>query len=167
MGTGSAGRRTVLWRAIAVLALAGIVGGILAAGPSGAATFAKKKKVFTKKQSDARFLNLGEGVSSTVTYVRSAPVEIEPTGAQEERVEAVCPAGTRVIGGGGYTEVVDMYLEASYPSRGTSVDETGTQGWTVRAINYGIEPGDLTAYATCISAGPNAGNLVTGADPGR
>ena len=65
MGRSDGLRTTGLVRAVAVLALAGLVGGMLAAGPAGAAKFLTKKKAlklfYTKQAADARFLDNAEG----------------------------------------------------------------------------------------------------------
>jgi hypothetical protein len=165
------GRRTALWRAVAVLALAGIVGGIMAAGPATAAKFLTKKKAFKlfykKADADARFLNVGEGIESKVIYRKGPLGTLAAPNGTSDYFEADCPAGAKAVGGGVYTENDDVYVETSYPSSGNDSDTTGFTAWTTWVINYSGSESDITPYAVCLNAANVDANFASGGEPQR
>ncbi len=156
------GRSTVV-RAIAVFALAGVVGGVLAAGPAGAGKFLTKKKAlklfYTKGDADARFLNVGEAIPGTVYYRRGAQVAV--ANATETSASVACPTGTEPVGGGGWTSNVNMPLTSSAPS--DAAGQTGFTGWTAWARNESGSPGTLRAYVVCVNASAIDANYTAGA----
>ena len=106
-----------------------------------------------RTEAEARFLDVAEGdgryVENGTFVVRGAPLTI-PAGS-ENFAEADCPAGTTVVGGGGYSTATYMFLEASYPSDGTNTDTDGAKAWTVWAFNDSGGPsGQLFPYAICM-----------------
>ena len=168
MSTKTAGRRTALWRAVAVLALAGMVGGLLAAGPAiGAKKPLTKKKAhklfLTPAEGDAAYLNVGEGLESKVIYQRGATVELA-TGS-DEPFQATCPAGARAIGGGFYAENDGMFASSSFPSDPSDAELLGFTAWTTWVQNDSMDPGDVTPYAVCLPAATVDANFAAGADP--
>jgi len=76
---------------------------------------------------------------NTVTNASSAGYD----GTTGTTVQVNCPAGAKLIGGGGQL-TGDAYLKASYPS-GNSWIVTG-----VGRTNGGAAAGVVTAYATCV-----------------
>ena len=152
-----------MWRAIAVLALAGILGGMLAAGPAVAGKFLTKKKAlklfYTKGQAearfldvaegDARFLNSGEALSGTVFYRRSASIPVNNGTATWGTAE--CPAGTEAVGGGAWTSnPFDTPITGSAPAGPT----TGTvfNAWTAFVRNNSGSPQTFRVYVICVDA---------------
>jgi hypothetical protein len=85
-------------------------------------------------------------------YRRSAAVTIPPN--TYDLAVANCPAGRKVIGGGGYTTGSLLQLEASYPSNGGNL--TGFKAWTVYASNTDTQDQELTAYAICADVNRNS-----------
>jgi hypothetical protein len=156
---------------VAVLALAGIVGGILVAGPAGAAKFLTKKRAlklfYTKAQANAAFLNVGEGIESKVIYRKGPAGTLASASGTADYFEADCPAGAKAVGGGVYTEFNDIYLESSYPSSGNDSDTTGFTAWTTWVINYSGSESTVTPYAVCLVAANVDANFTSGGDPLR
>ena len=167
MDTERTTRRTSLWRAAAVLALAGIVGGILAAGPAGAAKFLTKRKAhklfLTPAEGNAAYLNVGEGIESTVFYRRGPTSEI-PAGS-DDFVEANCPVGTKAVGGGAFTEAAGMSFQTSIPSDGTTGALLGFTAWTTWVDNPHASGYEVTPYVVCVKAAATDADFSAGEDP--
>jgi hypothetical protein len=142
------GRRTALWRAVAVLALAGIVGGALAAGPAGAAKF------LTKKKGNKLFLSPAEGnalyIEDRVIYRRGPSVQIAD--GDDQPLQAACPTGAKAIGGGFYAEFDDMFASSSFASDPANNGLTGFTAWTTWVENNSGSAGDATPYVVCLNA---------------
>jgi hypothetical protein len=98
-------------------------------------------------------------------YRRSAAVTIGPDLTSTAGI--ACPSGTVAMGGGGYTELPEMVLEASYPTDGGS-SSAGYTGWRIYVHNYTTGSGDARAYVICrrVFANPT-GNYDEGDAPVR
>lgn len=83
---------------------------------------------------------------TSVQYLAGTPVTMCPaTGGAcaVASAEAVCPAGTTLVGGGFFSSVPYTYVSYSAPKGGNA--------WGVIAINNGTIEGTITAVATCLS----------------
>jgi hypothetical protein len=132
--------------------------------PAGAASFATKK--FVKKQVNKvakRVTSLKGTVAdlNRLIYVQGAVVSIA-TADTFGQAEAVCPAGSRVTGGGGFSELGFGFQIDSYPSHGVGFDPTSfvaPAGHTAWVFEYrtGSSAEDIRAYAVCAKVDTSSG----------
>jgi len=147
-----------VWRGVGILVAAMLAAGAFAISPASAGKFLTKKRAlklfYTKAAADAKFVDGAEGdgryIQDTIFYRESAPLSLGIGG--ESYVEADCPAGTKAVGGGGYTQASDMFITASYPTDGADTDVAGTTAWTIWVINDSGGSANIWAYVVCLRA---------------
>ena len=120
-----------------------------------------KKKVFTKKQANNRFL------PNKVTYVRGDSIAVATESGTDASV--ACPAGSFATGGGiaanPTTTFHDFLVMSSHPSNGTG-QNAGRTGWHVRVRNNSPDfERNFRVYVICVNAGSTAANYVDGSVP--
>jgi hypothetical protein len=167
-----AGTRSRTARGLVVLAVAGgLTAGALLV-PAGAASFATKK--FVKKQvaKVAKRVTALEGTVADLNqliYVQGPQVTVPDSSIGQ--AEAVCPAGSFAVGGGGSVSLAMGIQIDSYPSQGvgftlpSGAAPIGHTGW---AFEYAATEGDETirAYVICAKVDSVTG-FAPGGPPGR
>jgi hypothetical protein len=157
-------RRSSWTRGIATLLAAGLLaGGLLASSAGGAA------KPATKKFVNKKVKNLNKNINNLnhLTYVQSGQVSVLANDFGQ--AEAVCPAGTNVLGGGGSSSQALGVQIDSYPSQGVGFPGTvapiGHTGWAFEYATGGT-PETIRAYAICKRV-VSVGGYAAGGAPGR
>ncbi|MGH2677336.1 MAG: hypothetical protein ACRDHB_03105 [Actinomycetota bacterium] len=150
------GTRSRTARGIVVLAVAGgLTAGALLV-PAGAASFATKKFVNKKVKKVAKQV----ADLNQLVYVESPIVLVPDQGIGQ--AEAVCPAGFKVTGGGGFASMAEGVQLDSYPSHGvgfnpdTSIAPAGHTAWVFEYAATGGDE-DIRAYAVCAQVDASSG----------
>jgi hypothetical protein len=120
-----------------------------------------KQKVYTKKQSNNRFL------PNTVRFVRSDSIAVPVDSGTDASVS--CPSGMFATGGGiassATTTFHNFLVLSSHPSDGDSVN-AGRTGWHVRVRNNSPTfVREFRVYVMCVRAGRAPANYDDGAVP--
>jgi hypothetical protein len=86
--------------------------------------------------------------NTSYSIVASSPVA-DPAGSQAGAI-ATCPAGTKIMGGGGYSNSGDssVNLNSLYPAK-TGKGTSATYSWAAYMNNASIASTTVTAYAVC------------------
>jgi hypothetical protein len=105
------------------------------------------------------------GASKTATVIAECVdkrvVRVRETrnvdGGKARKIEAACPRGTHVSGGGGLIEGSNTlnYVHSSYPVDGHDRDSKPDDGWKVRVRNGDMGTVSATAEAHCVEFEPS------------
>jgi hypothetical protein len=151
-----------------VVALA-VAGGLTAGAlmvPAGAASFATKKFVNKKVKKVAKQV----ADLNQLIYVQGPQVAVPDSSFGQ--AEAVCPAGSFAVGGGGSASLATGVQIDSYPSQGVGFVSPGPAapiGHTAWAFEYATTSGlpeTIRAYVIC-SKVDSATGFTPGGPPGR
>lgn len=158
--------RVAVLRGVAVLAVAALAAGALAITPGSAASFltkAKAKKIFyTKKNADAKFLELAETDPRYLQQTKVVVVEDTVSPTSNQITDALCPAGHEALGGGYQFATQNVPPPAVWDEplvNGDNLTAAGagtfpaTNGWRVNVDNT---TGSSYTYAVGVICAPAA-----------
>jgi hypothetical protein len=103
-----------------------------------------------------------------VAYRVGPGADVDPNSQGQD--EAICPAGTVVVGGGAvsFSAVAgEQAINSSYPSDGGGNGDPGTRAWIVYGDNNSGDPQVLQAYAVCANASSVSNQLPPPVVPKR
>ncbi len=154
------------WSGESVLAVAALAAGALTITPGSAASFltkAKAKKIFyTKKNADAKFLELAETDPRYLQQTKVVVVEDTVGPTSNEITDALCPAGHEAVGGGYQFQSDDLVPDVVWSEplvNGDNLTAAGagtypaSTGWRVNMDNTS---GSSYTYAVGVICAPAA-----------